>query len=180
MLKRIATIMVVIVSLVLSSCTVSAASGLKSHIDSTDGYEFLYPNGWVPVKVNNGPDVVYHDLIETRENVSVVVSPVKDGKTLTELGTPSEVGYKLSKNAIAPPGSGREAELINAEQREKGSKTYYLLEYAVKLPTQERHNFASVAISRGKLFTLNVSTSEARAEKMKEQFQTVVDSFSVY
>lgn len=180
MLKRIATIMVVVLSLILSSCAVSAASGLKSHIDSTDGYEFLYPNGWVSVKVNKGPDVVYHDLIETRENVSVVISPVQDGKTLSELGTPSEVGYKLSKNAIAPPGSGREAELINAEQREKGSKTYYLLEYAVKLPTQERHNFASVAISRGKLFTLNVSTSEARSQKMKEQFQTVVDSFSVY
>ncbi|MBO0349140.1 photosystem II reaction center PsbP family protein [Phormidium pseudopriestleyi FRX01] len=180
MLKRIATIMVVVLSLILSSCAVSAASGLKSHIDSTDGYEFLYPNGWVSVKVNNGPDVVYHDLIETRENVSVVISPVTDGKTLSELGTASEVGYKLSKNAIAPPGSGREAELINAEQREKGSKTYYLLEYAVKFPTQKRHDFASVAISRGKLFTLNVSTTEARSQKMKEQFQTVVDSFSVY
>ncbi len=180
MLKRMATIMVVVLSLILSSCAVSAASGLKAHIDTGDGYEFLYPNGWVPVKLNNGPDVVYHDLIKTTENVSVVVSAVQDGKTLSELGTPTEVGYKLSKNAIAPPGSGREAELINAEQREKGAKTYYLLEYAVKLPNQERHNFASVAVSRGKLFTLNLSTSESRSQKLKSEFQTVVDSFSVY
>jgi len=46
----------------------------------------LYPNGWLPVKVSNGPDVVFHDLIETTENVSVVVSSVQ-GKTLAELGT---------------------------------------------------------------------------------------------
>jgi len=46
----------------------------------------FYPNGWLPVKVSNGPDVVFHDLIETTENVSVVVSSVPQGKTLAELG----------------------------------------------------------------------------------------------
>jgi len=50
-------------------------------------------------KVSNGPDVVFHDLIETTENVSVVFSPVPQGKTLAELDA-GEVGYKLSK-AIA-------------------------------------------------------------------------------
>lgn len=180
MLKRIAAILVLAFSLILTSCAVTATEGLKSHVDTTDGYEFLYPNGWVAVNVSNGPDVVYHDLIETTENVSVVISPVSEGKTLTQLGNPSEVGYKLSKNAIAPPGSNREAELINAESLEKGSKTYYILEYAVKLPNQNRHNLASVAVSRGKLFTLNLSTREDRWEKQSQKFKTVVDTFSVY
>ncbi|MEB3830221.1 photosystem II reaction center PsbP [Phormidium sp. CCY1219] len=180
MLKRIATLVVLVATLMLTSCAVSATSGLKSHVDSYQGYEFLYPNGWVPVKVEDGPEVVYHDLIETTENVSVVVNPVPEGKTLSDLGTPTEVGYKLSKNAIAPPDSGREAELVNAEAREKGSKTYYELEYAVKLPNQARHNLASVAVSRGKLFTLNLSTREERWGKLQGQFKTVVDSFSVY
>ena len=58
--------------------------------------------------------MVFHDLIEVSENVSVVISPVPEGKTLPELGTPTEVGYKLGKAALAPADSGRSAELINA------------------------------------------------------------------
>lgn len=181
MLKRIAAILLVLlVSLSLNGCA-SAISGLKSYVDSIDGYEFLYPNGWVPAQVSNGPDLVLHDLIETTENVSVVISPVVEGKTLAELGTPGEVGYKLAKSAIAPPGSNREAELVNAEKLESGAKTYYLLEYEVKLPDQrQRHNLASVAVSRNKLFTFNISTPERRWAKMQPVFEQVVKSFSVY
>jgi photosystem II oxygen-evolving enhancer protein 2 len=179
MLKRIATILLVVVTLAVAGC-VSPTAGLNSYIDSTDGYQFLYPNGWQQVKVSNGPDVVFHDLIQETENVSVVISSVPDSKTLAELGTPSDVGYKLSKNAIAPPGSGREAELVSAEQRSLGDKTYYKLEYEVKLPNQKRHNLASVAVSRGKLFTFNISTTEQRWPKMEQLFEKVINSFSVY
>ncbi|MGL5081304.1 MAG: photosystem II reaction center PsbP [Microcoleaceae cyanobacterium] len=179
MLRRIVMLCLVFLSLTLASC-VATGGGFKSYVDTADGYEFLYPNGWLQVKVANGPDVVFHDMIEQTENVSVVISPVADNKTLEEIGTPSEVGYKLSKNAIAPEGSGREAELVNAEARESGEKTYYLLEYAVKLPNQIRHDIASVAVSRGQLFTLNISTSESRWQKIHEQLQQVAKSFSVY
>jgi len=181
MLKQIAAILlVVLVALSLTGC-ISAGAGLNSYVDSTDGYQFLYPNGWLPVKVSSGPDVVFHDLIETTENVSVVISPVSEGKTLAELGTPGEVGYKLGKNALAPPGSGRAAELVNAEARESGAKAYYRLEYAVKLPNQqERHNLTSVAVSRGKLFTFNASVPEKRWSKVRPVFEQVVNSFSVY
>lgn len=179
MLKRIAAILLVVLSLSLSGCA-SAVSGLKSYVDSTDGYEFFYPNGWLPVKVLDGPDVVLHDLIETTENVSVVISPVPEGKTLAELGTPGEIGYKLGKSAIAPADSGREAELVAAGELQRLGKTYYLLEYAVKLPSgQQRHNLASVAISRGKLFTFNASTPEQRWQKVHNVFEAVVKSFTV-
>ncbi|HSF73694.1 MULTISPECIES: photosystem II reaction center PsbP [unclassified Microcoleus] len=179
MLKRIAAILLVVLSLTLTGC-VSKVTGLKSYVDTGDGYQFLYPNGWLPIAVSNGPDVVFRDLIQQTENVSVVISPVAKDKTLADLGSPTDVGYKLSKSAIAPADSGREAELVNAEARESRSKSYYILEYAVKLPNQERHNLASVAVSRGKLFTLNVSTTEERWPKVKEAFEKVVKSFSVY
>jgi len=179
MLKRVIALLLVVLTVNLSGC-VSPTGGLKSYIDTSDGYQFLYPNGWIPVQVASGPDVVFHDLIEETENVSVVISPVRSGKTLQELGSPGEVGYKLSKSAIAPTGSGRKAELVNAEAREGGGKTYYLLEYAVKLPNQERHNLASVVISHGQLYTFNASTTEKRWKKVKNQFQEVVDSFQVY
>lgn len=179
MVKRIVAMLLVVLSLSLQGC-VAAGSGFKSFVDSLDGYQFLYPNGWMPVKVSSGPDVVFHDLIHETENVSVVISPVSGNKTLSELGDPGEVGYKLAKTAIAPANSGREAELVNAESREVGDKTYYLLEYAVKVAGQERHNLASVAVSRGKLYTFNASTTEERWSKVKEMLEQTVNSFSVY
>lgn len=181
MWKRIALILLLVFSFSFIYSGVAAAAGFNSFVDTTDGYQFLYPNGWVQVKVANGPDVVFHDLIEVSENVSVVISPVPGDKSLTELGTPGEVGYKLAKNAIAPPDSGREAELVNAQQREDKGKTYYLLEYAVKLPNnKKRHNLASVSVSRGKLFTFNASVTEKRWEKIKPVIEDSVNSFSVY
>ncbi|GAB1538226.1 photosystem II reaction center PsbP [Scytonema sp. NUACC21] len=181
MWKRIAFILLLVFSFSLSHSGVAAAAGLKSYVDTTDGYQFSYPNGWVQVKVANGPDVVFHDIIEPTENVSVVVSPVPDGKTLKELGTPGEVGYKLGKNALAPEGSGRQAELVNAQEREYDGKTYYMLEYLIELPNnQQRHNLASVAVSRGKLLTFNASVPERRWRKVKRLIIDSVNSFLVY
>lgn len=179
MLKTIVALLLLVLSLGLHGCA-AGVGGLKSYVDATDGYEFLYPNGWLPVQVTDGPDVVFRDMIERTENVSVVVSPVPDEKTLDDLGTPGEVGYQLQKNAIAPPDSGRQAELINAEARESNGKTYYLLEYNVKLPNQQRHNLASVAVSRGKLYTFNASTTEKRWQKVHDLLEQSVKSFSVY
>lgn len=180
MFKRITSIILVIVSLTLGGC-VATGGGLKSFVDTADGYEFLYPNGWVEVKVSNGPDVVFHDMIDSTENVSVVISSVSKGDSLVEIGTPTEVGYTLSKKAIAPEGSGRTAELLNAGKKESATNTYYLLEYGVTLPNQQkRHDFASIAISRGKLFTLNISTSQDRWQKSKTLLEQVVRSFAVY
>jgi photosystem II oxygen-evolving enhancer protein 2 len=177
MLKRILALLLIVFSLGLQACTsVSPTSGLNKFVDTTDGYRFLYPNGWVPVKVSGGVDVVFHDIIHQSENVSVVINPTSGQKTLQDLGTPSEVGYKLGKSAIAPPDSGREAELINAEEIESAEKTYYLLEYAVKVNGQIRHNVASVGIGRGKLYTMNASTTDDRWEKMKPVLEQTVRS----
>ncbi len=179
MLKRVIAILLMVLSLSLPSDAATAANGLKLYVDSLDGYKFLYPNGWVAVKVPNGPDIVLHDLIEYSENVSVVVSSVSKDKTLADLGTPGEVGYKLAKSALAPPDSDRKAELVNAEAHERNAKTYYILEYEVKLPHQERHNLASVAVSRGKLYSFNASTTEKRWKKVKNMLKQVVNSFTV-
>lgn len=182
MWKRISVTLFLVFTLCLTNIDKAAAAALNSYTDSTDGYQFLYPTGWVEVQIGNGPDVVFHDIIETTENVSVVMSPVPSGKTLAELGTPTEVGYKLGKNALAPEGSNRTAELINAEQTEgEDGKTYYLLEYLVKFPNKrKRHNLASVAVSRGKLFTFNASVPQRRWNRMKRMIKDSASSFRVY
>lgn len=180
MLKRLTILLLILVSISLQSCLPTSLN-LKSYVNPYKGYELLYPNGWVQTKVDNGPDVVFHDLIEEKENISVVINPVADGKSLEEIGTPTEVGYRLSKNVIAPPDSGREADLISAESRQVGEVTYYLLEYAIKLPTNlVRHNLTSVAVRRGQLFTCSLYTSEQRWQKAQTLFRQVVNTFSVY
>ncbi len=179
MLKRIVALGLIVLSLSLQGC-VSAAAGLKSYINAYDGYEFAYPNGWIEIKVPDGPDVVLHDFVEPSENVSVIIGDVPEGKTLEDLGTPSEVGQRLAQRTISLDDNTRKAELISATSRERGENTYYLLEYTVQLPEQTRHNLASVVVRRGKLFTFNASTTENRWQKLQGKFRQVVNSFSVY
>ena len=179
MLKRIVALVLVVLSLSLQGC-LSATAGLKSYVDAYDGYEFAYPNGWIEIKVPNGPDVVLHDFVEPSENVSVIIGDIPEGKTLEDLGTPSEVGQRLAQRTISSNDNTRKAELISATSRERGENTYYLLEYLVQLPEQTRHNLASVVVQRGKLFTFNASTTERRWEKLSDKFRQVVSSFSVY
>jgi photosystem II oxygen-evolving enhancer protein 2 len=198
MYKRIFTLMLVAVSWVLTSCT-SPTSGLKAYVDSLDGYEFLYPNGWLPLEVTSGVDVVFRDLIQSTENVSVVVSPLTQGKTLAELGDPETLGERLAERVIAPPESGRKADLIASEQREAGDQVYYNLEYVISLPNAtttedsaaanatavessvyQRHTLTSVAVSRGRLYTLSVSAPESRWDKVRKQFSLMTRSFTVY
>jgi photosystem II oxygen-evolving enhancer protein 2 len=183
MLKRLlALILVMFTTAMLQGC-VSLGGGLNAFVDDIDGYRFLYPNGWVQINVANGPngpDVVFHDIIEQTENVSVVINPVPGRKTLADLGTPGEVGIQLSKSAIAPVGSGRTAELVNAVAREVNGHNYYDLEYLVKLTDgRERRNLATATISRGKLFTLNASTPEERWDAMKAALERSIASFLV-
>lgn len=181
MLKRIAAALILVLSLGLAGC-VSTGAGLQSYVDSIDGYRFSYPIGWVQVQLtqSGGPDVVFRDLINNTENVSVVINEIPGGdKDLSDLGSPTEVGYRLQKSALAPEGSGRTAELVNAEAITAGDKTFYLLEYLVKLPDQTRHDLASVVVHRGQLYTLNASTTEARWTKVKSMMKQVVTSFAV-
>lgn len=184
-LQRWFVLVLAIVGVVMQSCG-APTSGLSRYTDSADGYEFLYPPGWIQVQVANGPDVVFHDLIETTENVSVVISPIAPGKSLSALGTPSQVGQELVKRALQPalttrssPAAPASVELVNAEAHETGAKTYYVLEYAVEREGQRRHNLASVVVSGNRLYTFNVSTSEQRWPQVENLFKTVVNSFTV-
>jgi photosystem II oxygen-evolving enhancer protein 2 len=180
MLKRLAAILLVMVGLSLQGC-VSAGSGLQNFVDSTRGYQFGYPTGWVQVKVADGPVAVFHDIINPTENVSVMINPLTDGKTLKDLGDPTEVGYQLSKSITALAGDDRNVELVNAQAIEaNGDKTYYILEYIADLPSGVRHNLASAIVRRGQLFTFNASVPESRWEKVKDLLKQSIASFSVY
>lgn len=182
MLRSVVSIFLVFTTFLLSSC-VSPTSGLNPYVDGADGYRFLYPNGWMEVNVpksSEGVDVVFRDFIEQGENLSVIISNIDKDTNLSDLGTPSDVGYRFMEKVNQNSDNGREAELISAEKREQNLIDYYLLEYRVKLgDNQYRHNLASVVTRNGKLYTFNISTTESRWESVASKFQTVVKSFSL-
>ncbi len=100
-----------------------------------------------------------------------------DGE-LQRLGSPVAVGERLSRDVIAPEGSGREAELVKAQQREESGHIFYDLEYAVHLQDRERHELATVVVDRGRLYTLAASTNEIRWNKVRSLFERVITSFT--
>ncbi len=162
----------------LAGCS-AAAAGLNS-FQSPDGrYAFLYPTGWTRVAVTNGPQVVFHDLIHSDETLSLVISDVNPTNELESLGSAVAVGEKLRRVVIAPEGSGRVAELVEAVERQDGSHTFYDLEFAVHLADRDRHELATVVVDRGRLYTLAASTNEVRWPKVKDLFQSVISSFTL-
>ena len=183
MLKSFFAGLLIILSLITSSCS-TGVSGLQSYVNTSKGYEFLYPNGWIPVTLGTSArktvDVVFRDLVERTENLSVIINDVPEDKTLEDLGSPSEVGYRLLKAINNNPNAEREADFIRAEARENNDKNYYLLEYEENIPEQgTRHNIASVAVSRGKIFTFNLSTPQRRWDTVKDSFEVAAKSFTV-
>ena len=169
-------------SLVLAGCF-PGVGNLQSYVDVEDGYEFLYPQGWIEVIVEDaspGVDVVFRDLIEQTENLSLIISDVPPGQTLSELGDPSAVGYRFFQQVKNDPQQKKELEFLRAESLKKDNDTYYILEYQTKLADQqERHNLASVTIKGGRLFTFNLSTPQSRWQKVQQLSDIVVKSFSV-
>ncbi|MDX1978265.1 MAG: photosystem II reaction center PsbP [Pseudanabaenaceae cyanobacterium bins.68] len=179
MFKRNFLVFTLVFCLFLTSC-VSKAAGLLPYSDIKDGYSFLYPGGWQQKMLKGGPDVLFQDIIELSENVSVVIGQLNSVKQLAEIGTASDVGLRLAQKVIAPPESGRSAELITAEQRENKGKTYYLLEYATRLANgSKRHDLVSVTTGKSGLYTMSVSTPESRWPRVKELFYRVAESFTV-
>jgi len=162
----------------LSACGSGLSAGLEAYQSPDGRYGFFYPTGWTRVKVDGGPEIIYHDLINSNETLSLVVSDVNKDVELDQLGTPSEVGQTLIDKVIAPEGSGRSVKLLNANQREDEKHVFYDLEYELNLKEQDRHELATVVIDRGSLYTFAVGTNEERWNKVEKIFKTVIESFN--
>ena len=165
-------------ALVLVGCSASAA-GLNGFQSSDGRYAFLYPTGWTRVQVSGGPQLVFHDLINSDETLSLVISDVASPSDLESLGSAVAVGEQLRRQVIAPEGSGREAQLVEASERQEAGRTFYDLEYSVHLQDRDRHELATVVVDRGRLYTFAVSTNEIRWPKVKDLFHQVVTSFTL-
>jgi photosystem II oxygen-evolving enhancer protein 2 len=174
----LSALVALLLAVVLSACS-AAAAGLNSYQSPDGRYAFLYPTGWTRVQVGGGPQVVFHDLINSDETLSLVISEVNPTNDLEQLGSAVAVGEQLRRTVIAPEGSGRQAELVQADERQSDGRTFYDLEYAVHLDDRDRHELATVVVDRGRLYTFAASTNEIRWGKVKDLFRQVVTSFSL-
>jgi photosystem II oxygen-evolving enhancer protein 2 len=180
MFKRVISTLLVVFSLLLTSCASTPTSGLVPFVDSKDGYRFLYPNGWTETKGNSAIDILFHDIIEPSENVSVAITKLQTIKTLEEIGDADAIGLRVQQRVVAPEGSGREAKLLSTTEKESGDRNYYIFEYAVQRAQGEpRHDLVTVSTNRGNLYTLSISSSEKRWEKVKDLFSRVAKSFTI-
>ncbi len=183
MIKSWLIALLLVIGVLLPGCATTIGD-MKTFVDTADGYQLLYPNGWVPADIKGaslGLDAIFHDIIEPSENLSVIISQVSADKKLEDIGDVAEVGKHLlaKMNESAPKNS--EITLIEAKSRDSEGKNYYKMEYKVKFPDQtQRHDLATVVINKGKLYTLDLSAPENRWNKVKDSFYTAANSFSVY
>ena len=162
--------------LTLGACSTGGASGLEPFKSQNGQYGFLFPTGWTRVAVQNGPEVVFHDLINSDETLSLVISKLDNQVDLSDLGGADAVGEKLfGKNSIDNP-----IQLIEAEEREVDDRKFFDLEYSVNLEGKNRHEYATVVVDRGYLYTLAASSSEERWAKMQDIYKRVVSSFTFF
>ena len=105
-----------------------------------------------------GPEVAFGPAGSRGEtNVSVIVAPIEPGFSMRQLGTPEEAGKEFLATTIAKPGSGREAELLRAEERSGGDEgdegdegvLYYEFEYRVRGAQFDRLNCSAFAGREG-------------------------------
>ena len=162
--------------LILGACSTGGTSGLEPFKSQDGRYGFLFPTGWTRVAVDNGPEVVYHDLINSDETLSLVISKLENEVDLDDLGGADAVGERLfgEKNINNP------IQLIDASEREVNDRIFYDLEYFVDLGQKGRHEIATVVVDRGYLYTLAASTSEQRWSKMQDLYKRAVSSFTFF
>ena len=171
-------ILILLIVFFISACGTGLNAGLEAYLSPDGRYGFLYPTGWTRVNVEGGPEIIYHDLINSNETLSLVVSDVRKDIQLEQLGSPNEVGQTLINKVIAPEGSGRSVKLIDANQRESSNHLFYDLEYELNLNDQNRHEIATVVIDRGSLYTFAVGTNKERWNKVEKMFTNVIESFN--
>ncbi|KXZ55953.1 hypothetical protein GPECTOR_2g1504 [Gonium pectorale] len=158
-----------------------APKGFNPVEDLQDAYKFLYPFGWQEIAVK-GADVVYKDVVEPLESVSVTLTAT-DKKDITEFGDLQTasigggVAETLAKDVLSAPGT--EVKVISTSERELNGHSYYEIEFTAANPRFTRHQLAVVACNNGTFYTLTTGSNERRWDKMKDKLSTTVRSFQL-
>ena len=190
--------------------TVYEVSGYRRDRNEEKGYEFLFPNEYLADQtiarrnaMRKAQSLDLPSLRETKgqknvgepesafgpmgtngeENMSVIVQTSKKGFDLGQFGDAEEQASWLLENALARPGSGKEAKLFSASETigENGIK-YYQFEYTIKTANWYRRNVAVFAQNKntGDVYTFVAQCPVERWDGMGEKFRKSANSFRVF
>lgn len=143
--------------------------------DQGDAYKLLYPFGWQEVSVG-GQDVVFKDIIEPLESVSVSITP-SDKDDITLYGDPQEVAYTLASTVLTA--ASQPVKILKVTPKRVEDRNYVEFEFAAKSSTYIRIAIAVVTIANGKLYAMVTGANEQRFDKIKDRLELVARSFVV-
>ncbi|KAK9826793.1 hypothetical protein WJX81_001589 [Elliptochloris bilobata] len=143
--------------------------------DAQDGYSFVYLFGWQEVAVK-GQDVVYKDVIEPLESVSVSITKT-DKENVSEFGPAPEVAYTLADRVLTPP--SQEVKVLEVKETVRDGRDYIEFEFAAKAGNYIRHALAVVTVGNGNFYTLVTGANERRWDKIRPRLEEIAKSFTV-
>lgn len=157
----------------------TACQAISLPIYQGANWQFSYPPAWVAVENPGLAAIAFRDPLSPDRNLSLLISPVPETSQLADLGDPITVGYELQTQWLNRPDRSRQVELLTAEQQDTALGTEYLLEYAVQLGQQSRHDLAAIALAQGQLYTFVISLPAAEFERQPQQYRQILRSFQV-
>ncbi len=137
--------------------------------DGPRGLSLLAPSGWNKFDGEVGAyDLKWQDLVDPTENIKISSTPVKSTTTsISALGEDvQDIGAKLAAK--------RDAKLVKAEERLTEGILFYVFEFAINDGT---HQLLSLSVNKGRIWSLDASTTEKRWPKRSEMYYNVVGSF---
>jgi len=142
---------------------------LEAYQDSPRGLRLMSPSGWNKFEGEVGAyDIKFQDLVDSAENIKISSTPVKSTvETVAALGAVQELGEKLA--------SKRNAKLVSATERLTDGVLFYKFDFAIRDGT---HQLVQLCIGKGKLWSMDASSTEKRWDKREELYNNVLGSFS--
>jgi len=141
---------------------------LEYYQDGIRGWSMFVPSGWNKFEGEVGAyDTKWQDVVQPIENIKLSSNPVKSTTTsISALGDVKDVGASLA--------SKRNAKLMKAEERQTEGILFYDFEFAINDGT---HQLLTLCVNKGKVWSLDASSSESRWSKRKELYTKSIGSF---
>ncbi|MEW5312629.1 MAG: hypothetical protein WDW38_004249 [Sanguina aurantia] len=175
-LLQISSSAAVLIAAPSSALAAKGPRGFQQVVDSQDNYQFLYPFGWQEVSVQ-GADVVFKDVVEPLESVSVTLTTT-DKTDISEFGGVQEVTEAIARNVLTAP--GQKVTFLKSSQRaDAKGRNYYDMQWTADTGKYVRHSVAVVAVDNGIFYTLTTGANERRWNKMEERLYQIINSFSL-
>jgi len=149
--------------------TVTRMGGLLEPFqDGPRSIKMMTPSGWNKFDGEVGAyDIKWQDLVDNTENIKISSTPVKSTTTsIDALGEVKAVGASLA--------SKRNAQLISATERLTDGVLFYKFDFAINDGT---HQLLQLCVCKGKLWSIDASSSEKRWSKRSELYNNVLGSF---